>query len=382
MLDEAIANAAATGAPLCARVERELVRLEADPSAGTAIAREVGARWRAGARGGRRRCAGSAAPGCCEAWVDWTGGQVAGADAAWVRAAEHAQRTGDSREQHLMPRPSRDRHVFGPTAGRPGHPALRDIPRDGRDSPAAVRGWSTRSPTCTRCAAVRYGAGAPETRPMTSTAPARPLHFSVSHHGYFVLAPGRPPGRSRSASSRAGGRAARRRSATARCWPPRTRSWPRWSTSWASRTRRRACAMPPRPERALDESLTQIVWRGVAGARAWPVGANRRPASTVPARPSRWRKTDLLSVHADAMLDFAEVLAARETAWTQPRRPRSWACRCWTEDYVAGAARDVRAASQSKKEVGGRHARKPPNVQEGQEDAGQDPLQRRDGRDA
>jgi class 3 adenylate cyclase/tetratricopeptide (TPR) repeat protein len=81
----------------CARVEEQIVRLMADSSRGL---------------GDARRVADSALNvlaeygddfGLCrawwlKAWIDWTEGRAAGADEAWRRAAEHADRAGEERD--------------------------------------------------------------------------------------------------------------------------------------------------------------------------------------------------------------------------------------------------------------------------------------------
>jgi tetratricopeptide (TPR) repeat protein len=114
VLDEAIARAPAPGLQARARIEREIVRLESDASAGTERA---------------RRAADEALPvleregdhpGQCRAWylraqVAWVAGRAGRADTAWCEAAVRARRANDDRELFRILGMRATAAVLGPT---------------------------------------------------------------------------------------------------------------------------------------------------------------------------------------------------------------------------------------------------------------------------
>jgi DNA-binding SARP family transcriptional activator len=136
-LGQAIDRARAAGdtrAEARAQVERELVRLHADPGSGTEPA---------------RRAADAAVRvldddlGVCRAWrlrawIEWTESQSANADAAWRRAAEHARRAGDDRELRDILGWCASAAAFGPMPVAEAIRTCAEIAEEVRASPVAA----------------------------------------------------------------------------------------------------------------------------------------------------------------------------------------------------------------------------------------------------
>ncbi|MEA2137364.1 MAG: hypothetical protein QOG56_514, partial [Solirubrobacteraceae bacterium] len=114
VLDDAVAQAPGERLEARARVELEFVRLETEPSGGTAQTRRVVDEvLPVLERAGDDR-------GLCRVWslraqAEWTAGQVARADAAWREAAGRASRAGDERALFDVLAWRATAAVFGPT---------------------------------------------------------------------------------------------------------------------------------------------------------------------------------------------------------------------------------------------------------------------------
>ena len=246
-------------------------------------------------------------------------GQAGAADDAWRRAAGHARRAGDERELFDILCWRASAAVFGPTPVPEAIRRCEEIRERVRGSPVAL-------------AVTLHPLGALHAMPGDFESARRliregneildelgRLQSAVSHHEALVeLLAGEP----------AAAEARLRRA---------TRSWRRWASARSSRrprrcSPRRSGAGPPRGGRravrvgeaaAADEDVaTQAMWRGVrarllaAGGRAEAAEALAREAVELVER------TDLLTHHADALLDLAEVarVAGRRRARRPPRQ--------------------------------------------------------------
>ena len=282
-LTEAIERARAASDPQAearAHVERELVRLHADPDAGTEPARR--------AADEALRTLGDD-HGLCRAWrlrawIAWTESQSADADAAWHEAAEHARRAGDDRElREILGLVGLGRRVR-PDAGHRGDPGLRGDRRAGGRQPG--RGGRHAAPAgATARPERRLRRGSPaDRRRQRDPRRARPPALG----GLPSRGAGRDAGR-RPCSGRSAAPSRPRRGwgrwASARCWPRPPRCSRRRSTSRAAKRRpRRSARSPSAPRRARTSRPRRsgaACERGCSPA----VAATRKPRRS-PAR--RW----------------------------------------------------------------------------------------------
>ena len=189
VLDEAIERASDPRAEARARVERELVRLHAEPGAGTAqprLAVEDALRLLDDDAG---RCRAWR----LRAWIEWTETQYGSAGEAWQRAAEHAARAGDEREQLEILGWRASAAAFGPMPVEQAIPACEEIVERVRDSPVAVA-VALRPLALLRA----YNGDVAEARRLTAEANAivgelGRLHSMISHHEAQVeMAAGEP----------------------------------------------------------------------------------------------------------------------------------------------------------------------------------------------
>lgn len=120
-----------------ALVEREFVRLEAEPGDEVDAAEQVAeSALKALARHHDER--GQARAWSLRASIAWLGGQVAKADEAWAKAAEHARRAGDERELFEILGWRASAAVFGPTPVDEAIERCLDMRRQVAGSPVAV----------------------------------------------------------------------------------------------------------------------------------------------------------------------------------------------------------------------------------------------------
>jgi DNA-binding SARP family transcriptional activator len=120
-----------------ARVEREFVRLEAEPAGEVGPAEQVvQSALESLARHHDERGQGRA--WSLRAAIAWLGGQVAQADEAWEQAAEHARRAGDERELFEILGWRASAAVFGPTPVDEAIERCSKLRRQVAGSPVAV----------------------------------------------------------------------------------------------------------------------------------------------------------------------------------------------------------------------------------------------------
>ena len=258
VLDEAIAAAPDPRLQARAQVEREFVRLETDPSAGTERSRRVADARPAGVRARRRRARRVPRSGRCAPSVAWIAGQVGRADAAWRKAADCARRAGDERELFDVLGWRADRGRARPDPGRRGDRPLRGLSRPRRREPGrrGVDAQPARRPArdARRLRARRPAARRGERD--ARRARQRRLERLAPRGACVWLLAGRPelaevPLRERH-------RSGSRRWATAACWRRRPRCSRRPSTPRAASTRRPSCARRPRRRGATDDIVTQV----------------------------------------------------------------------------------------------------------------------------
>ena len=131
VLDAAVEEAVDPAAEARARVERELVRLHADPGAGLDAARAAADAALELLTDDLGRCRAWRLRG----WVAWMESQCARAEAAWREADEHARRAGDERELLEILGWFTVGGVVRPDAGRGGDRAVHGAPGHGAGQP-------------------------------------------------------------------------------------------------------------------------------------------------------------------------------------------------------------------------------------------------------
>jgi class 3 adenylate cyclase/tetratricopeptide (TPR) repeat protein len=305
VLDAAIERAPGPLLEARARIEREIVRLETDPSAGTEHARRV---------------VDEALPvlkrqedhtGQSRAWMlraqaDWCVGHVARADAAWREAGECIRRYGDERE------------LFGTLSWRATAAAIGPVPVDDAirrcgefreivaASPVAVA-WMV-NPLATLHAmrgdfelADQYLREANEILDQLGT-----LASTVSHHEALVrMLEGQPALAER--PLREG--AAKLASMSDRGLLATTNAMLAQAVFAQGRFDEadELCDMAVDIGTAED-TITQAIWRGVKAKLLARKGHHDRAEALAREAAALVEPTDLLSHRADAMLDLAEVL--------------------------------------------------------------------------
>ena len=336
VLDAAVAQAPDPRLRARAEVERELVRLETEPGAGTEEARRV-------AEGALALLAGDAL-GQCRVWqlrgqLAWDLGRVATADAAWEQALRERRRAA--------------RAVRGRRLARPGGRARarRLWTRRSAAATGSARRWrrarsrwprrSTRSPCCTRCAARSTRPTACSPRPAScwrsSAGSARASPTSRRPCGCWPGARSSPRRRCAPTPRRS------RRWARAARWRPPRRCSRRPSTPRAAWTRRASCAAR---RSAVRRPTTRSRRRSGAASRPGSLAREGRhddAEALARAAVALVEPTDLLSHRGDAMLDLADVLRQRGRIGEAERSVRAGLA-CYERKGNAAAA--VRARAQ------------------------------------
>lgn len=335
VLDEAIGSAPELRA-VHARVERELLRLENDSSAGTAAARRV-ADEVLPLLERRRDDHGRSRVWSLRAHAAWIEGRVGEADAAWSEAAACAARAGDERAVIEVHRWRATAAVFGPTPvgeaiGR--CEALRELVAGSPFAVAstvnplatlhAMRGDFALADACVKEAnATLSGLGA--------------LGASVSHHEAVVrMLAGQPE----------------------RAEPPLragmltlTAMEDRGLLATTAAMLAQAVLAQDRPREAgelcrvaadaaaADDIVTQVIWRGVEAKLL--AGAGRGTEAQARAREAveLAEPTDLLSHRGDAMLDLADVLRTCSRPGEADRAVREGLVLYEQKEHAVGAAR-------------------------------------------
>ena len=308
ILEEAITRATAENDPRLearARVEQQFVRLQAEPSSGISQARRV----TDAALGILGECGddlGQCRAWCLRAWIGWTEGLIADADDAWRLAAEHARRAGDDRELYEILCWRASAAAFGPTPVTQAIHRCSEIREEVHASPVAIA--VTLHPLGLLHAMhgdfdqarrlIRQGNEILDELDR--------LHSAVSHHEARVeMLAGQPAAaeeRLRLGYRRLqemGERALLATTAAMLAQAIQTQGRYQEADSFCLVSERTAAA---------EDIPTQLVWRSV---RAKLLGREGRvgEAETLAREAVQLAEpTDLLTMHADALVDLAEIL--------------------------------------------------------------------------
>ncbi|MBA3746510.1 MAG: hypothetical protein H0W96_03340, partial [Solirubrobacterales bacterium] len=288
-----------------AQVEREFVRLETEADAGTAqTLRVVNALQPLLERAGDDH-------GLCRIWslraqADWTSGRVAAADDAWRQAAECARRGGDQRALFDVLGWRSTAAVFGPAVVDEAITRCEEFRELVAASPIAVL-WMLNPLASLRAMRGEFELAdqlleeAQEIRRQLGT-----LDYSVEHHAAFVWMLADQPERAevplREGLEILGPMSSGRILATTTAMLAQA-VYARGDLDEARALCRRTEEMA-----AADDIVTQVIRRSVEAkilardGRGADAGALAREAVGLVA------PTDLLSHHADALLDLADVL--------------------------------------------------------------------------
>ncbi len=305
VLDDAIDRAPTPALRARAQVERAFLRLEAD----TSVSAGHAARVADGALAVLTETGeddGEARAWSLRAQASWTAGRVGEADASWEHAAACAERAADERE------------LFGILGWRATAAVLGPTPVD-----EAIR----------RCVAFRAVVGASPVAVASMVNPLASLHAmrgefalaeralqeangtlhelgglgaSVSHHEALVLLLADQPSRAE-ASLRAGVAALQAMSDRALL---ATTTAMLAQAVFAQGGREEAGALCRRTADAAadDDIVTQMIWRAVTAKLLAADGRCEEAIALARGAVALVAPTDLLSHHADAMLDLGEVL--------------------------------------------------------------------------
>jgi tetratricopeptide (TPR) repeat protein len=305
VLDEAIDQAPQEPLDARARVERELVRLETDPSAG--IERAHGAADAALEVFGRTRDGyGEYRAWSLHAQAAWTAGQVRRADEAWVRAAECARRSGDERDVFDVLGWRATAAVLGPAPVDAAIARCEEFRRVVGASPVATM-WMLNPLALLHAMAGDFALAEQLLREADET--MRELgdpDYSVSHMAADVrMLAGRPDlaaiplrrGIEKLATMGDGRLLATTTAMLARA------VYAEGDVSQARDLCRQTAAGA-----AVDDIVTQVIWRGVEARILARDGRHDEALQLAREAVALIEPTDLLSHHGDAMLALAEVL--------------------------------------------------------------------------
>jgi DNA-binding SARP family transcriptional activator len=289
-----------------ARVEREFVRLEAEPEEPVAVASQV-AESALGQLARHHDERGQSRAWSLHAAIAWLAGQVAQADAAWEHAAAHAERAGDERELFEILGWRASAAVFGPTPAQEAIARCDDLRRQVAGSPVAV------ALTLHPLAALHAMTGDfDEARRLLAEGSAilgelGRMESAVSHHEALVelLAghPGAAEARLRvgyEELGRMGGDGALL-ATTAAMLAQAVYAQDRIEEA------EELCALSARSA-PPEDLVTQVVWRGVQSRALARRGRHNEAQALAREAVALVERTDLLTHHGDALLDLAVVL--------------------------------------------------------------------------
>jgi DNA-binding SARP family transcriptional activator/tetratricopeptide (TPR) repeat protein len=289
-----------------ARVERELVRLEADPGGAVESASQVAeSALDVVARHDDER--GQSRAWSLRAAIAWLSGRVADADEAWEQAAQHAKRAGDDRELFEILGWQASAAVFGPTPVKEAIKRATRIRKQVAGSPVAV------AVTLHPLAALHAMTGDfDQARRLLSEGNAildelGRMESAVSHHEALVeMLAGRPD--AAEARLRVGydelvrmGGDGSLLATTAAMLAQAVYEQER--TDEAAELCELAARTAPR-----EDLVTQVVWRGVQGKVLARSERFEEAESLAREAVALVEQTDLLTHHGDALLDLATVL--------------------------------------------------------------------------
>jgi tetratricopeptide (TPR) repeat protein len=305
VLDEAIDRASDPRAEVRARVERELVRLHADPDSGTEQARRAADEALRMQTDDLGRCRAWR----LRAWIAWTESRSADADTAWRQAAEHARRAGDDRERVEILGWCASAAAFGPMPIDEAIPWCTEIVELVRASPVAV-GGALRPLALLRALTGEIG----EARRLTAEANAilgelGGLHSMISHHEAQVEMVAGDPAiaaeRLQADLERLEAMAERAMLATTAAMLAQARL--------AQGRDEEAQALTETSERwaAREDLSTQAIWRGVRARVLARRGAHPEAEALAREAVALVEPSDALTDRGDALLALAEILELR-----------------------------------------------------------------------
>ena len=263
----------------------------------------------------------NAGSGCCARQAAWIAGRVGRADAAWRRAADCARRAGDERELFGIVSWRATAAVFGPT---PVDEAIR-LCEEFRELVRASPVWM--ASIINPLASLHAMKGEFELADRLLAQANETLHQLGSLGGE------REPSRSARQAARGAARARRATAARGRrdarvderqraardderdARPGRLRAGPPGARPTSSAGR-------PPSRGAADDTVTQVIWRGVRAKVLAREGSCEQAEALAREAVALIEPTDLLSHHGDAMLDLAEVLrTCSRRGGLRPGRP-------------------------------------------------------------
>jgi DNA-binding SARP family transcriptional activator/tetratricopeptide (TPR) repeat protein len=310
VLQEAIERSAAEDDPRVearARVDQQLVRIQAGWSTGLAGARRV-----ADAALGTLAEHGDDL-GLCRAWclrasIEWTEGLVGGADEAWRQAAEHARRAGDERELFDILCWRASAAVWGPAPVPEAIRRCTEIRRQVRTSPVAVAAMlhplgllhAMNGDFDQARRLVRQG------NEILDELELDRLQSAVSHHEAMVeMLAGQPAvaeERLRPGYARLEGMGERALLSTTAAMLARA-----VQAQGRSQEADAFCLVSERTA-APEDFSTQVMWRGVRAKLLGQDGRLDEAAALAREAVRLAEPTDMLTIRADALVDLAEVL--------------------------------------------------------------------------
>ncbi len=306
VLDEAIARAPEARLRAHAQIERELVRLETETSAGTTTGRRVGDRVlpvleRSGDDRGQSRV------WSLRARIAFIAGRMAEADAAWCRAADCARRAGDERDLLEVVVWRATTALYGPT------PVAEAIERCEAFRSVVAASPIALAQTLKPLAVLRAMNGQPErARQQLSEANAifAELGGLTAHVPHFEALISQLEGRPDLAEAALRADLGPLESMQGEGTLVTTTAMLAQAIYAQGRSAEagKLCAATARAT-ADDDVFTQVIWRAI---QAKVLARRRRCADAEALARSaieRAAATDLLWLHGDGMLDLAEVLA-------------------------------------------------------------------------
>jgi tetratricopeptide (TPR) repeat protein len=336
VLDDAIEQAPERRLDARARVERELVRLEADASAGTERARraaDTALAVFARARDGY----GEYRAWSLRAQADWTEGQVGRADDAWINAAACARRAGDERDVFDVLSWRATAAVLGPTPVDDAVHRCEEFRELVAASPVAVM-WIVNPLALLHAMKADFARAerllqeASETRRQLGGPEYSVSHLTASIH----LLSGRPE---RAEIPLRAGVETLASMGDGRLLATTTAMLAQAVYAQGGVREADALCRQTAAAAAQDDTITQVIWRSVQAkilardGRCDEGEALAREAVTLIAA------TDLLSHHGDAMLDLAEVLRTSGRSAESEDRVRDGLALYEAKGNVAAAAR-------------------------------------------
>jgi DNA-binding SARP family transcriptional activator len=306
VLDEAVEEAVDPAAEARARVERELVRVHADPGAGLDGARAAADAALEVLTDDLGRCRAWRLRG----WAEWMESQAGRAETAWREAAAHARRAGDDRELLEILGWFSSAASFGPMPVDEAIAVCAEIREQVRDSPVAVA--VTQRPLALLRALIGDFA---EARRLIADANAvlgelGRLHSSVSHHEAYVEllagAPATAAARLQGDIDRLGAMGEHALLATTEALLAQARY------EQGRRDEAEAHATAASRHAAREDLTTQAMWRGVQARVLAHRGRHDEAEALAREAVALIAPTDALTDRGDALLALAEILALRD----------------------------------------------------------------------